>query len=318
MPTHRKKNLFIALIILTATLLSTVNAQTMLLSTSDSDYQITNTFSNVSTFNIQIEIDAPLASGIYLNPDIIEVTYQVTGSLEPGTPSGFTAFDLQRTISGEDFYLQGSSLSFEIADTAVLSDGVQVAELVGTGLVFTFNGREIDNGRFHPALLELNSDGSGRIQNSNNIPSSDPFQQVNFGDEYITELMFDPGNTTLITEPDNTPPASSGGDGGGCFIATAAYGSYLESDVMILRQFRDTHLLPSERGRALVAFYYRVSPPIANFIAGHDSLRALTRAALTPVVYSIKNPLLSATLLFLTLVLTLSLVFYFGRRPKQS
>lgn len=174
-------------------------AQPMFLTTSNTDYQITNTFSSVSTFNIRIEINAPLAVGTYVNPDIVEVVYQVTGALEPGTPSGFAAFDLQRSITGTEFYAQGSSLSFEISPGAVLSDGVQVAELAGNDVVLTFNGREIDNGRFHPALLELRADGTGRIQNSNNIPSIALMNDVEFGEEYITDLMFDPGNTTVIT-----------------------------------------------------------------------------------------------------------------------
>lgn len=174
-------------------------AQTMTLTTSNADYQITNTFSQVSTFNIRVEIDSPLAPGAYLNPDIVDVTYQVTGALAPGTPSGFAAFDLQRTMTGDEFYAQGSSLSFEIAPGAVLSDGVQVTELVGNDIVLTFDGREIDNGRFHPALFELRANGSGRIQNSNNIPSVAMMNDVEFGEEYITDLMFDPGNTTVIT-----------------------------------------------------------------------------------------------------------------------
>ena len=174
--------------------------QTMTLSTSSSDYQITNVFSDVDFFTVDIEIDAPLAPGVYVDPDIVGVNYRVTGDLEPGTPSGFPMFDLQRTMTGAEFYAQGSSLSFEIAPSAVLSDGVQVAELVGDVVVLTFNAREVDNGRFHPAILELNADGTGRIRNSNNVPSLNPLVEVNFGDEYINDLVFDPGNTTLITK----------------------------------------------------------------------------------------------------------------------
>lgn len=190
---------------------SQVGAQTMMLSTSSDDYQKTTVFSNVDFFAIDIEIDAALAAGVYVDPPIINVTYQVTGELVAGTPSGFPAFDLQRNISGAEFYAQGSSLSFEIAPFAVLSDGVQAVELVGGGVILTFNGREVDNGRFHPALFELNRNGTGRIQNSDNIHTADPLLQVDFGDEYITDLVFDPGNTTLITDPTAVPPRKKGG-----------------------------------------------------------------------------------------------------------
>lgn len=193
-------------------------AQTMTLSTSSDDYQITNTFSDVDSFSIEIEIDAPLAVGSYTDPEIVNVTYRVTGSLVAGTPSGFPAFDLQRSISGAEYYAQGSSLSFEIAPFAVLDDGIQAAELVGSGIVLSFNAREIDNGRFHPALFELNADGTGRIQNSDNIHTLVPLLQVNFGDEYITDLIFDPGNTTLITGITDPNVRNLGGGGVSPFI----------------------------------------------------------------------------------------------------
>jgi hypothetical protein len=80
--------------------------------------------------------------------------------------------------------------------------------------------------------------------------------------------------------------AGSGGSTStsGCFIATAAYGSYMEGHVMVLRNFRDSYLLTNSLGQAFVSFYYRTSPPIADFIAKHDGIRSVVRMALAPVV----------------------------------
>jgi len=70
-----------------------------------------------------------------------------------------------------------------------------------------------------------------------------------------------------------------------CFIATAAYGTETASQLDILRDFRDQVLLENALGSRFVAAYYRVSPPVADFIAKHDFLRAVVREALLdPVV----------------------------------
>jgi hypothetical protein len=99
------------------------------------------------------------------------------------------------------------------------------------------------------------------------------------------------GTTTTGGTTTGVPQPSSGGGGGGCFIATAAYGSYLDPHVMVLRHFRDNVLLQSEAGTAFVKFYYKHSPPIADFIAQHDTLRMFMRLALTPLIFAVKYPL---------------------------
>ena len=82
------------------------------------------------------------------------------------------------------------------------------------------------------------------------------------------------GRTTVTTDR----------GGGGCFIATSAYGSLMAPHVRVLRDFRDRFLLGNTVGDSFVHLYYTYSPPIADFIAEHDSLRAMVRISLLPVV----------------------------------
>jgi hypothetical protein len=67
---------------------------------------------------------------------------------------------------------------------------------------------------------------------------------------------------------------------GGCFIATAAYGSPIAPDVIVLSRLRDDVLLQSALGSILVDVYYSFSPPLASIVAHHDSLRRVVRAVL--------------------------------------
>lgn len=101
-----------------------------------------------------------------------------------------------------------------------------------------------------------------------------------------------------------------------CFIATAAFGSKFEPSVKLLRAFRDQFLLTNTLGTAFVDFYYRNSPPIANYIAHNEILKAGVRGLLMPVVgvvYLMFHPALAAICLGLIL---LSIVVYKLRKRK--
>lgn len=78
-----------------------------------------------------------------------------------------------------------------------------------------------------------------------------------------------------------------------CFVATAVYGDPFHPDVQALRNFRDEYLMNCAPGRAFVAAYYRHSPPLAAFIAKHETLRVVLRAAFVPVAAAAKHPLAS-------------------------
>src|SRR6266568_4408143 len=70
-----------------------------------------------------------------------------------------------------------------------------------------------------------------------------------------------------------------------CFIATAAFGSPMAEKVRVLRAFRDQYLMTNAAGRRFVQLYYRYSPAIAAQIRRDDTLRAVVRAGLEPLVW---------------------------------
>jgi hypothetical protein len=95
-----------------------------------------------------------------------------------------------------------------------------------------------------------------------------------FGEKLVLTIGFDVGRdaTLTITVPEV------------CFIATAAYGTPMAEEIQILREFRDKYLLTNPLGQALVDVYYRVSPPVAEFITEHPSLKPVVRTGLLPAV----------------------------------
>jgi hypothetical protein len=112
----------------------------------------------------------------------------------------------------------------------------------------------------------------------------------------------------------------SGGseDGGFCFVATAAYGSYSGMMVQPLRAFRDGILAHSAAGRAVIEGYYRYGPRWARAIRGSEAHRTVARWSLAPVAAfaSVSNTLgLAETLVILAaLVILLMLGWRFFKK----
>ncbi len=75
-----------------------------------------------------------------------------------------------------------------------------------------------------------------------------------------------------------------------CFIATASYG-HDSGEVGLLCKFRDECLLTNPLGTAFVNAYYKLSPPVADFIRESEPLKATVRVALKPLVAIATNAL---------------------------
>ena len=77
-------------------------------------------------------------------------------------------------------------------------------------------------------------------------------------------------------------------EGGGCLIATAAYGSELAPQVQMLREIRDNQLMNTESGSAFMTgfneLYYTFSPTIADMERESPVFKEIVKAGLTPML----------------------------------
>ena len=121
------------------------------------------------------------------------------------------------------------------------------------------------------------------------------------------EVCYEPTESTLP----HSETSGGGNSGGGCFIATAAFGSYAEPHVRLLRDFRDQCLLTNTPGRWFVNMYYRYSPFWAELINIHAWCKPMVRLALMPLVCisyimvntSVESTLITVIVLFVALML---------------
>jgi len=79
--------------------------------------------------------------------------------------------------------------------------------------------------------------------------------------------------------------------GGGCLIATAAFGSEMAPQVQFLREIRDNTVLQTQSGSIFMTgfnqFYYSFSPTIADYERENPAFKETVKIAITPMLTSL-------------------------------
>jgi len=93
---------------------------------------------------------------------------------------------------------------------------------------------------------------------------------------------------TGLTVPAKETTSVKTGNGGGCLIATATYGSELAPQVQQLRELRDNQLLQTESGKQFMGMfndvYYSFSPTIADYERENPYFKETVKLAITPMI----------------------------------
>jgi hypothetical protein len=212
-----------------------------------------------------------------------------------GTPNQFTFTDQA-----------GVTLNTVITSNEITVSGITFAVSVSiTGGTYSINGGSYTNTNG----TVNNGDKVTVQQTSSESYSTKTDATLNIGG--ITDTF------SVTTLPEPAAVSGDSGGGGGCFIATAAFGSELAGQVEILRQFRDRYLLTNAAGKKFVAWYYRNGPVAASWIKDKPMAKAAVRVVLYPLI-GFSLLLISGYLLLVTLGILLSALFYLRFRPKES
>ena len=108
-----------------------------------------------------------------------------------------------------------------------------------------------------------------------------------------TESVSEPmcGTGTVLKDGVCVVKEKESSSGGGCLIATAAYGSEMAPQIQFLREIRDNTVLQTESGSVFMTgfnqFYYSFSPAVADYERENPVFKETVKLALTPMLTSL-------------------------------
>lgn len=113
-------------------------------------------------------------------------------------------------------------------------------------------------------------------------------------DEWTLELkILDPSYEPKKPEPTgteaNTTTNASSTANGGCYVATAVYGSYDCPQVWTLRRYRDYILAETRYGRAFIRVYYAISPTLVKWFGHTEWFKKMWKGKLDRMVANLNS-----------------------------
>jgi len=193
-----------------------------------------------------------------LPPGDISLSYTIrpVTSKEFFVPVGNSEYKVETITAAkiEAFSANSDEIQFIIKDKAIILTIIPKEVMVNPNDAL-LNGEEVDFSQFH--------------QNSTH-----------------SWIRIDPHEKGLIRILDTTERS-----GGGCLIATAAYGSEMAPQVQFLREIRDNQLMNTNSGISFMAgfnqFYYSFSPNIADMQRENPVFKELVKITITPMLSSL-------------------------------
>ena len=175
----------------------------------------------------------------------------------------------------------GGVVIFSNTDTAshTFSSGVPSDDIIGT--------------EFNTGILEPGDSAEWIPENIGEFAYFDMIHPWMQGTIIVQEVVEETHSEEVVEEAvvEVVATQESEEKGGGCLIATAAYGSELSPQVQLLREIRDNQLLNTEAGSAFMGtfndIYYSFSPTIADMERESPMFKEIVKISLTPMLSSL-------------------------------
>jgi len=238
------------------------------------------------------------------NPDIVVVGSK-TSTSAPAVSFAITRDDITIEEAINGLRQQVTPMIETGALSIVSEEGTQIKGnnaylLKAIGHFENREGIEMNIG-FSTLLIKVD-DMFYTIQYTNNLESHD--RQSDYFDDIVNSIEF--SNIDFAKVPlggamsTNDPDIETGGytgtsvneeEGGGCLIATAAFGSEMAPQVQFLREIRDNTVMSTQSGTAFMTgfnqFYYSFSPAVADLERENPIFKEAVKVTLTPMLTSL-------------------------------
>jgi len=235
------------------------------------------------------------------NPDIVVVGSK-TSTSAPAVSFAITRQDvtIEEAING---LRQQVTPMIETGALSIVSEeGTQIKGndaylLKAIGHFENREGIEMNIG-FSTLLIKVD-DMFYTVQYTNNLESHD--RQSNYFDDIVNSIEFSNidfakvpvGGSLSSDDPSVNEETlqSSNEEGGGCLIATAAFGSEMAPQVQFLREIRDNTVMSTQSGTTFMTgfnqFYYSFSPYVADYERENPIFKEAVKVTLTPMLTSL-------------------------------
>jgi len=186
-----------------------------------------------------------------------------------------------------------STVTVDVGGVVIFSNTDNVAHTFSSGVPSDdVIGTEFNSGMLAPGdSAEWIPENVGKFSYFDMIhPWMEGLIIVQVVEEAHTEEVVEEAHTEEVVEEEVVANQESE-EGGGCLIATAAYGSEMAPQVQLLREIRDNQLMNTESGLTFMTgfnqLYYSFSPTIADMERESPMFKEAVKLGLTPLLSSL-------------------------------